>query len=118
MDFHLFGPFEVWHEGTQLDPGDLQQRLVLVILLLHVNSTVTKKHLQDAVWQEKQPRSDLVTSYIARLKKVFGDSAEVVIDKTATGYVLRADENLIDTVRFTRLSDQARKNNDAKLFYD
>jgi tetratricopeptide (TPR) repeat protein len=79
---------------------------------------VTKEHLVETVWHEKQPRSDLVTGYIARLKKVFGDSAEVVIDKTATGYVLRADENLIDTVRFTRLSEQARQNNDAKLFYD
>jgi DNA-binding SARP family transcriptional activator/tetratricopeptide (TPR) repeat protein len=118
MDFHLFGPFEVWHEGTQLDPGDLQQRLVLVILLLNVNRTVTKEHLVETVWHEKQPRSDLVTGYIARLKKVFGDSTEVVIDKTATGYVLRADENLIDMVRFTRLSEQARQNNDAKLFYD
>lgn len=118
MDFHLFGPFEVWHEGSQLDPGDLQQRLVLVILLLNVNRTVTKEYLVETVWHQKQPRSDLVTSYIARLKKVFGDSADVVIDKTATGYVLRADENLIDTVKFTRLSEQARQTNDAKLFYD
>lgn len=117
MDFHLFGPFEVWHEGTQLDPGDLQQRLVLVILLLNVNRTVTKEHLQETMWHGKQPRSDLVTSYVARLKKVFQDSAEVAIDKTATGYVLRADENLIDTIRFTRLSEQARRTNDPELFY-
>lgn len=119
MDFRLFGPFEVWHDGTQLDPGDHQQRLVLVILLLNANHTVTKEYLQEYVWrgQSKQPRSDLITSYIARLKKVFQDVDGVVFDKTPTGYVLRVDENLIDKVRFTRLSEQARINRDPKLFY-
>jgi DNA-binding SARP family transcriptional activator/tetratricopeptide (TPR) repeat protein len=119
MDFRLFGPFEVWHDGVQLDPGDHQQRLVLVILLLHANHAVTKEHLQEHVWrgQKKSPKSDLVTSYIARLKRVFQDMPEVVIDKSATGYVLHVDENLIDSVRFTRLSERARKSNDAKLFY-
>ncbi|HEX6352032.1 AfsR/SARP family transcriptional regulator [Actinophytocola sp.] len=119
MDFRLFGPFEVWHEGTQLDPGDRQQRLVLVILLLHANHTVTKEYLQEYVWrgQKNQPSSDLITGYIARLKRAFKDTTEVVIDKTATGYVLRVDETLIDTVRFTRLTELARQNSDPKLFY-
>lgn len=117
MDFRLFGPFEVWHEGAQLDPGDYQQRLVLVILLLHANHTVTKEYLQEYVWRgQKAPRSDLVTSYIARLKKVFQDVPDVAIDKTPTGYVLRVDENLIDKVRFTRLSERARREDDPTLF--
>jgi DNA-binding SARP family transcriptional activator/tetratricopeptide (TPR) repeat protein len=119
MDFRLFGPFEVWHEGSQLDPGDHQQRLVLVILLLNANHTVTKEHLQEYVWrgQKNPPRSDLITSYIARLKKVFQGVDGIAFDKTPTGYVLRADENLIDLVRFTRMTEQARRNHDTKLFY-
>ena len=40
MDFRLFGPFEVWHEGASVDPGDLQQRYVLVILLLNANRAI------------------------------------------------------------------------------
>jgi DNA-binding SARP family transcriptional activator/tetratricopeptide (TPR) repeat protein len=117
MDFRLFGPFEVWHNGTQLDPGDHQQRLVLVILLLHANHTVTKEHLQEYVWrgQKNPPRSDLITSYIARLKKVFHGIEGIAFDKTPTGYVLHVDENLIDRTRFTRMSEQARKNSDPKL---
>jgi DNA-binding SARP family transcriptional activator len=118
MDFRLFGPFEVWHEGVEVPVGDLQQRLVLVILLLKANHTVKKDYLQEQVWRgQHQPRSDLITSYIARLKRVFQDTDEVVIDKTPTGYVLRVDENLLDVVRFTRLSDQARDNRDPQLFY-
>ncbi|MFL6118900.1 tetratricopeptide repeat protein [Actinophytocola sp.] len=118
MDFRLFGPFEVWHDGVQLDPGDHQQRLVLVILLLNANHTVTKEYLQENVWRgQKSPRSDLVTSYIARLKKVFQDVEGVEFDKTPTGYVLRVDQNMIDMFRFTRLSEQARRAKDPQLFY-
>src|SRR3954451_12772827 len=118
MDFRLFGPFEVWHDGVQLDPGDHQQRLVLVILLLNANHTVTKEYLQENVWRgQKSPRSDLVSSYVGRLKKVFQDVERVALDKTPTGYVLRVDENMIDAVRFTRLSEQARRDKDPQLFY-
>jgi DNA-binding SARP family transcriptional activator/tetratricopeptide (TPR) repeat protein len=118
MDFRLFGPFEVWHDGDQVQTGDFQQRLVLVILLLHANHTVTREHILEYVWRgQKHPRSDLITSYVARLKKVFHGCDEVVIEKTPTGYLLRADEDLIDIRRFTRLLAQARQKNDTKLFY-
>lgn len=113
--FRLFGPFEVWHDGVQVEPGDLQQRYVLVILLLNANRAVSREYLQEYVWRgQDQPRSDLVTSYIARLRKVFRDTgmSDVTIDKSPTGYVLRVDEDLIDTVRFSRLCAEARKASD------
>lgn len=117
MDFRLFGPFEVWHEGARLEPGDLQQRLVLVILLLNANHSVTKEYLQEYVWRgQRAPRSDLITSYIARLKKVFQGVPDIAFDKTPTGYMVKVDEDLIDTVRFVRLTDQARRNKDPELF--
>ena len=121
--FRMFGPFEVWHDGRQIEPGDLQQRYVLVILLLNANRAVSREYLQEYVWRgQEQPRSDLITSYVARLRKVFRDAGldDVVIDKTPTGYVLRLDEGLIDTVRFTRLCTAARATSDrveaARLF--
>jgi DNA-binding SARP family transcriptional activator/tetratricopeptide (TPR) repeat protein len=110
--FRMLGPFEVWHGDERLDPGDLQQRYVLVILLLHANRAVSREYLQEYVWMgQEKPRSDLVTSYVARLRKVFRDGGmtEVAIDKTPTGYVLRVDEDEIDTVRFARLCAQARE---------
>jgi DNA-binding SARP family transcriptional activator/tetratricopeptide (TPR) repeat protein len=118
MDFRLFGPFEVWHEGRQLEPGDLQQRYVLVILLLNANRTVTKDYLQDCLWPQDQPRSDLITSYIARLRKVFKDTPEVLIEKPPTGYLLRVDPNLIDVNRFRALCEEARRSNDAAKFHE
>ncbi|OLF17071.1 AfsR/SARP family transcriptional regulator [Actinophytocola xanthii] len=111
MDFRLFGPFELWQDGTPVDPGDLQQRYVLVILLRNANRAVSRDYLQETVWLgQEQPRSDLVTSYVARLRKIFRDAGadEISIDKTPTGYLLRIDDELIDTVRFDRLCTRAR----------
>ncbi len=108
MDFRLFGPFEVWHEGARVEPGDLQQRYVLVILLLNANHAVTRDYLHEYVWRSQgPPKSDLITSYIARLRKVFQGSP-VVIEKTPTGYLLRVDEDTIDVNRFRRLCGEAR----------
>ncbi|MGH3762702.1 tetratricopeptide repeat protein [Actinophytocola sp.] len=121
--FRLLGPFEVWQDGAQVDPGDLQQRYVLVILLLNANHAVSREYLQEYVWMgQGQPKSDLITSYVARLRKVFRDAGmtEVRIDKTPTGYVLRVDKEQIDTVRFERLCARARRSADkaeaARLF--
>jgi DNA-binding SARP family transcriptional activator/tetratricopeptide (TPR) repeat protein len=117
MDFRLFGPFEVWHDRTPVDPGDLQQRYVLVILLLNANRAVSRDHLTEYVWRgQDPPKSDLITSYIARLRKIFRDTEQVIIDKTPTGYVLRADEDLIDVNRFRTLTERARANKDVALF--
>jgi DNA-binding SARP family transcriptional activator/tetratricopeptide (TPR) repeat protein len=118
MDFRLFGPFEVWHDGVPVDPGDLQQRYVLVILLLNANRAVTKDYLQDCLWPQDQPRSDLITSYIARLRKVFKDTPEVLIEKPPTGYLLRVDPNLIDVNRFRVLCAEARKTGDSAKFHE
>lgn len=117
MDFRLFGPFEVRRDGGGwLDPGDRQQRFVLVILLLNVNRVVSKDYLVECLWGGRQPKSDLITSYMARLRKIFQESEEVGIEKTPTGYVLRADENLIDVFRFRALAARARETRDPELY--
>jgi DNA-binding SARP family transcriptional activator len=117
VDFRLFGPFEVWHDGVPLDPGDLQQRYVLVNLLLNANRAVSREYLQEHIWRgQGQPRSDLITSYIARLRKAFRDTPEVMIDKGPTGYLIRLDPDLIDVNRFRRLCEEARRTNDAAVF--
>jgi DNA-binding SARP family transcriptional activator/tetratricopeptide (TPR) repeat protein len=118
MDFRLFGPFEVWHDGTPVDPGDLQQRYVLVILLLNANRVVTKEYLQECLWPQGRPGSDLVTSYMARLRKVFKTTIDVVIDKTPTGYLLRVDPDLIDLNRFRRLREEAARASDVAKFHE
>lgn len=99
----MFGPLEAWHDGVQVPLGDQQQRFVLVVLLLHANRPVSPNRMTEIVWNGNQARRELVRSYINRLRGAFDRADDVAIDRTPTGYVLRIDEDQIDTVRYDRL---------------
>ena len=107
----MLGPFEAWHDGQQVDLGDLQQRYVLVVLILHLNRPVSPQRMIEIIWGTAPPRSNLIPGYIAKLRKAFtmAGAADSIIEKTTTGYALRADEDQLDTTRFAALCDQARK---------
>lgn len=109
MDFRMLGPLEAWHDGSQVPLGDQQQRFVLVVLLLHANKPVSTDKLTDIVWGGTLERRTLVRGYINKLRNAFRHAAgEMGIDTTPTGYVLRVDEERLDTVRFERLCARAR----------
>ncbi|GHH49433.1 AfsR/SARP family transcriptional regulator [Lentzea cavernae] len=105
MEFHLLGPFEAWHDHTAVPLGDQQQRFILVVLLLNANKPVSPERIAEIVWPEHE-RKALVRGYVNKLRKTF-DGTGVEIERTATGYVLRVNEDLIDAVRFERLRAQA-----------
>lgn len=114
MEFRMLGPFEAWHDGMPVDLGDLQQRHALVVLLLHANRPVSTERLIDIMWGDKRPKTNLVTGYIAKLRRVFRDSGadDTTIDTTPTGYVLRIRDEQLDTARFTGLCAAAGRADD------
>ena len=102
----MLGPLEAWHDGAPVQLGDQQQRFILVVLLLRANKPVSTARLTEIVWGDPA-RSTLVRSYIRRLRDVFRDADDVAIETTPTGYLLRVDEDRLDTVRFDRLRTEA-----------
>ncbi|MFS8095659.1 tetratricopeptide repeat protein [Lentzea alba] len=108
MEFRMLGPLESWHGNAPVPLGDQQQRFILVVLLLHANKPVSPERLTEIVWPDNPDRRSLVRSYIKRLRTAF-EHTEASIETTATGYVLRVDDDQIDTVRFDRLREQAVK---------
>ncbi|SDH17122.1 DNA-binding transcriptional activator of the SARP family [Lentzea fradiae] len=106
MEFRMLGPLEAWHGDAPVPLGDQQQRFILVVLLLHVNKPVSPERITEIVWPEQPERRSLVRGYINKLRKAV-DGTGAAIERTATGYVLRADEDDIDTVRFDRLREDA-----------
>jgi DNA-binding SARP family transcriptional activator/tetratricopeptide (TPR) repeat protein len=102
----MLGPLEAWHDGAPVQLGDQQQRFILVVLLLRANRPVSTTRLTEIVWGDPA-RSTLVRSYIRRLRDVFRDADDVQIETTPTGYLLRVDEDQLDTVRFDRLRAEA-----------
>ncbi|OLF15224.1 hypothetical protein BU204_23165 [Actinophytocola xanthii] len=101
----MLGPFEAWHDGAQVELGDLQQRHALAVLLLHANTPVPGERLIDIIWGENRPKSNLIIGYIAKIRRVFRDAGadDVAILTTPTGYRLELDEDALDTVRFHKL---------------
>ncbi|WP_245849522.1 AfsR/SARP family transcriptional regulator [Lentzea kentuckyensis] len=97
---------ESWHGNTCVSLGDQQQRFILVVLLLHANKPVSPERLTETVWPDNPDRRNLVRGYINKLRKAF-EPTDVEIETTPTGYVLRVDEDQIDTVRFHRLCQEA-----------
>jgi len=107
VDFRMLGPLEAWHEGVPVQLGDQQQRFILVVLLLHANRPMSTTRLTEIVWPDNPDRRQLVRSYIKRLRDAFRGADGVDIETTPTGYLLRVDEDRLDTMRFGRLRAEA-----------
>lgn len=107
MEFRLLGPLEAWHDEAPVPLGDLQQRFILVVLLLHANRPVSSARITDIIWGDTPDRRDLVRLYIKRLRDAFQVADDVSIETTPTGYVLRVHRYQLDTQQFDRLCIEA-----------
>ncbi|HEY2056974.1 MAG TPA: tetratricopeptide repeat protein [Amycolatopsis sp.] len=112
MEIRLLGPFEV-HDGAEnVDLGDLQQRYLLAVLVLHANRAVAAERLIEIVWAgQVKPKTNLVPGYVVKLRRLFRErfGDELVIDRVPTGYVLRVDPGRIDSVRFAALAGESAR---------
>lgn len=120
MEFRMLGPLEAWHDHTAVALGDQQQRFILVVLLLNANKPVSPERITEIVWQGNPERRTLVRGYINKLRKSF-DGSDAEIERTPTGYVLRVDEDRIDSIRFDRLralAALAQQENDQRRAID
>jgi predicted ATPase/DNA-binding SARP family transcriptional activator len=105
--FRLLGPLEVSADGLPLALGALKQRMLLALLLLNPNETVSRERAVDAVWDQNPPgRPDAALQvYVHHLRRSLG------VDRIVTqgsGYLLRADVDEVDALQFERLLAAAR----------
>jgi DNA-binding SARP family transcriptional activator len=112
LRFQLLGPVAATKDDGPVNIGVRKQRLVLALLLLEVNRTVTIQRLVDLTWAENPPRAAGATlcSNVSRLRTLL-TSAEpdaVTIDGVGDGYRLSTDATRLDWHRFRCLVEQAR----------
>jgi DNA-binding SARP family transcriptional activator len=102
----LLGPFEVSVDGRPVSLTAGRLRALLAMLAMSAGKVVSVDRLATAVWAEELPvnvrRS--VQTYMTRLRSAVG--AEL-IDTRATGYVLHAEPENVDALRFGRLLEAA-----------
>ena len=108
IEFRLLGPPEAVVGGRVVAIGSLQQRAILVALLLARNSVVATDQLIDVVWRDEPPASAAATlrGLVWRLRR----RLEVAdIEGRADGYRLVAGSNAVDARRFDALVTEGRQ---------
>jgi predicted ATPase/DNA-binding SARP family transcriptional activator len=109
IEFRILGPLEVSCDGRLVDLGRRRQRTLLALLLTHANEIVPRDRVIDELWGEAAPPTALsmVQVAVSRLRKAIGQAGVLV--SQAPGYMVRAGEQQLDTLRFQSLVERARQ---------
>ncbi len=107
MEFRLLGPVEAVDDGRPLGLGGRRQRAVLTHLLLHRDTALPRDVLVERVWGEDPPRAVAASlhTYVSRLRGVLGPAR---LETRSAGYVLHAEPEEVDAVRFEAHVGRAR----------
>ena len=106
LRFLVLGPVEVAGEGPS-SLGGPKQRAVLGMLISRVGRALSNDELIDGIWGESPPggAESSLRSYVSNLRTAVGAD----IARSGGGYVLKADPESVDAVRFERLTDDGTK---------
>ena len=101
-EYRLLGPLEVTNGDQPLSLGRRQQRAVLALLLVHLNSSVSSDQLVEALWPDKRPGKPqtAIQGYVSGLRKLLGRET---IQTAGGGYALQLDPVQLDVHRFEQL---------------
>ena len=102
MEYRVLGPVEARQDGHELPLGGPKQRVLLGLLLLNANKTVSRDRLIEGLWGERPPPSAAHTldNSVSRMRKALGDGRLVT---RTPGYLLRVEPGELDLDRFERL---------------
>ncbi|MGW6442852.1 AfsR/SARP family transcriptional regulator [Lentzea sp. NPDC055074] len=93
----------------RVEVGHARQRCVFAVLVVEANQVVTVDRLLERVWSQDPPlRSrQVLLNYLSRLRLLLAP-AGIGIERRSTGYVLLADPDVVDVLRFRDLLTRAR----------
>lgn len=121
MEFRVLGPLEVTAGGRQLDLGGSRQQIVLAVLVLNANHSVSLDRLMEAIYDDAPPPTSRaqVQICISALRRLFSaHGGHEMIVTTRQGYALRTPADSIDARRFEALVSQARKARDGHCYQE
>jgi DNA-binding SARP family transcriptional activator len=107
LRFGLLGPLSFDVAGVPVSLGPMKQRLLLVALLCRANTPASVDLLTAVLWNDRPPRTfrKNVQVYVAALRRLLeGVGAAGRLSLVAGGYMLRLEEEELDTLRFQRLA--------------
>jgi DNA-binding SARP family transcriptional activator len=116
MGLRLLGPIELSSGDRSVNLGGARQRTVLAVLGLNVNRVVPVDQLIDAVWGVNPPSTarGQIQICISALRRLFDSvSRPEAISTRQPGYLLQLDSADVDTLQFSALVLDARRQADA-----
>ncbi|MEV7602175.1 BTAD domain-containing putative transcriptional regulator [Kitasatospora sp. NPDC089797] len=112
MLLRLLGSVELLHEKRSLDLGGPRQRVVLAMLGLNLDRTVSTEQLIDAVWGDAPPTTarGQVQVAVSTLRKRLAQAGrpEAIVTRSP-GYALALEPAQVDSLEFERLVARARE---------
>jgi DNA-binding SARP family transcriptional activator len=109
MEFRILGPLVVLGDnGTEVQIVQPRQRALLSLLLLSANEPMSVDLLMDAIWGERPPQaaSGALRTYVWALRRLLGPVPR--LHTTHGGYLIDANADELDAMRFERLFSEAR----------
>jgi len=111
MEFGVLGPLRVVRDGIPVPVPAPKQRAILAALLLKAGATVPADTLIDLVWHGTPPRlaRASVHTYVMRLRKVLGETAETEEGRLRTsgsGYAIHVSGAELDATAFEELRER------------
>ena len=106
----VLGPLSLRVGGEPVEVGGAKIAALLGLLALQPHSTVSRDEIVDVLWGEQPPASHahLVHTYVGRLRRLLGPApGPRLIAGTRGGYLLTANEDQLDLLKFAALSDRA-----------
>ncbi len=111
----MLGPLEVLERERPVELRSAKQRRLLAALLVHANSVVSGDRLADILWGDAPPADATATlqTYVSRVRAALepdrapGDPETMLVTR-APGYVLRVEQDQVDSSCFERLVAEGR----------
>ncbi|MER6959517.1 MULTISPECIES: tetratricopeptide repeat protein [unclassified Streptomyces] len=122
MNLYLLGPLELRVAGRVVDVGQPRRRAVLAALAADTGRPVPVSTLMERVWDTTAPEGarSVLYAHISRLRRLLDGATPMPDDggsdapapslgirRSSGGYVLEADEDAVDLLRFRALVKQA-----------
>ena len=103
----MLGPLDVARGGVALALGGRKQRALLVLLLLNANEVVSRGRAIEFLWGERPPERAVNALQVGvhGLRQLLG--ADRIVTR-GSGYLLRAEPEELDLLRFRRLLEEGQ----------
>ena len=115
MEYRVLGKVEVFKDGQTVDLGAFRQRSLLALLLTAPNSVFSTDQILDELWGDSGgvDKQNALWVYVSGLRKALEPDRKKRTDGTilltrAPGYLIQADGDQIDSVRFEQMVREGR----------